>query len=71
MKKPIGVIGAGSFGTAISGLLAKNNDVLLFSRRKEAVEQINKKHVSYGAILPDNVTATDNLQEIADRKSVV
>jgi glycerol-3-phosphate dehydrogenase (NAD(P)+) len=71
MKKPVGVLGAGSFGTAISGLLAKNNDVLLFSRRKEAVDQINKKHVSYGAILPDNVTATDNLQEIAERCDVI
>jgi glycerol-3-phosphate dehydrogenase (NAD(P)+) len=71
MKKPIGVIGAGSFGTAISGLLAKNNDVLLFSRRAEAVEQINKKHVSYGSILPNNVIATDNLQEIAEKCDVI
>ncbi len=70
-KKAIGVIGAGSFGTAISGLLAKNNDVLIFSRRQEAVEQINKKHVSYGALLPNNIVATNSLEEIADRCDLI
>jgi glycerol-3-phosphate dehydrogenase (NAD(P)+) len=70
-KKPVGIIGAGSFGTAIAGLLAKNNDVLIFSRRKEAVEQINKKHVNYGAILPDNVVATDNLEAITQQCDLI
>jgi glycerol-3-phosphate dehydrogenase (NAD(P)+) len=41
--KPIGVIGAGSFGLAVANLLAENNKVLLYARNPDVVHQINKK----------------------------
>jgi glycerol-3-phosphate dehydrogenase (NAD(P)+) len=43
-KQAVGVIGSGSFGTAVSNLLSHNTDVLLFSRQKDLVEAINKDH---------------------------
>ncbi len=39
-----GVIGAGSFGTAIANLLAINMDVLLFSRNPATVTSVNGSH---------------------------
>lgn len=39
-KQTIGVIGAGSFGTAIANLIAENYPVILFARRQEVVDQI-------------------------------
>ncbi|MEL6867118.1 MAG: NAD(P)H-dependent glycerol-3-phosphate dehydrogenase [Bacteroidota bacterium] len=66
IKKPIGVIGAGSFGTAISNLLAYNVDVLLFSRKKELVYKINQEHRHMGVELSQRIQATNNLQSIAE-----
>ena len=41
---PVGVIGAGYFGTAVANLLAHNTDVLLYSRRESVVNEINTNH---------------------------
>jgi glycerol-3-phosphate dehydrogenase (NAD(P)+) len=66
-KFPVAVIGAGSFGTAVSNLLAENGEVLFYSRRPEAVEIINKERKNNGQDIHPNVTATNDMQEIADR----
>ncbi|MCU0347235.1 MAG: hypothetical protein MUC59_09835, partial [Saprospiraceae bacterium] len=39
-----GVIGSGSFGTAVANLLAINSDVLIYSRKEKLVEAINTEH---------------------------
>jgi glycerol-3-phosphate dehydrogenase (NAD(P)+) len=62
--KPIGVIGAGSFGTAVADLISKNRQVLLFSRRNEVVEAISRGERHYGIQLNKNVTATTDLAYI-------
>jgi glycerol-3-phosphate dehydrogenase (NAD(P)+) len=64
---PVGVIGAGSFGTAVSNLLAHNSDVLLFSRKPETVRQINTDRRHYGVKISGRITATSDLEEIARR----
>lgn len=64
---PVGVIGAGSFGTAVSNLLAHNSDVLLFSRKPETVRQINTDRRHYGVQISARITATSDLEEIARR----
>jgi glycerol-3-phosphate dehydrogenase (NAD(P)+) len=43
----VGVIGAGSFGTAIANLLALNSEVILYSRNTQRLNSINTAH-SYG-----------------------
>ena len=37
-RTKVGVIGMGSFGAAISDLLAENTDVLLYSRSQKKIE---------------------------------
>ena len=64
---PVGVLGAGSFGTAIANLLALNADVLLFSRKPEIVEAINRTHFHQGVSLSPRITATGDLEELAQR----
>lgn len=63
-SKVVGVIGAGSFGTAISKLLAENTDVLLYARKPDLVETINEEHVHLGTNLPARIKATDSIEEI-------
>ncbi len=63
----IGVIGAGSFGTAIADLISDNAEVLLYSRQTKIVQQINETHQHFGIQLSENVRATDDLEEMAKR----
>lgn len=70
-KKPVGIIGAGSFGLAMANMLARKNEVLLYARRPEAVEYI-RSHESYkGKPLNDSIIATNNIQELAERCDVI
>lgn len=69
--KPVGVIGAGSFGTAVADLLSKNTDVLLFSRRQEVIDAINSKHTNYGVQLNNRVVATGDLAEITSKCDLI
>ncbi|MDB5226408.1 MAG: glycerol-3-phosphate dehydrogenase [Bacteroidota bacterium] len=66
-KYPVAVIGAGSFGTVVANLLAENGEVLFYSRRKEAVEAINKERSNNGQAMHPNVKATNDMQEIAEK----
>lgn len=66
-KHPVAVIGAGSFGTAVANLLAENGEVLLFSRRKEAVDTINTQRLNNGQAMHQNIRATSDIQEITER----
>ncbi len=66
-SRPVGVIGAGSFGTAIANLLAQNCDVLLYSRKPEKVRQINQHGEHLGVPLASRVRATDDVAEMTGR----
>ena len=68
---PVGVLGAGSFGTAIANLLAYNSDVLLFSRKPETVAHINAQREHLGVKVSDRVTATNDLEELARRCTLI
>ncbi len=65
--RPVGVIGAGSFGSAISNLLALNTDVLLYSRNQELVEVINRthQHPTLDVKIAERVRATADMAELA------
>ena len=71
--KKIGVIGAGSFGTALATVLAgKGHDVTVWARKREQVENIiqtrENSHYLPGVKLPDKIKFTDNLKEAAADK---
>lgn len=64
-----GVIGSGSFGTAVANLLAINTDVLIFSRRDDLVQAINEehRHPVFNLSLSERIRATSDPQEIAEK----
>ena len=67
----IGVIGTGSFGTAVSNLLAEHNRVLLYTRKKEKVEAINTSREFRGQKLHPNIILTDSPEELATQCNLI
>ena len=44
MSTPTAVLGAGSFGTCLASLAAREHDVKIWARRAEVTESINRDH---------------------------
>jgi glycerol-3-phosphate dehydrogenase (NAD(P)+) len=65
----VAVIGAGSWGTAVACLTARNATTWLWARRTELAEQIDRDHRN-GAYLPD-VALPDGLRGTADLEEAV
>lgn len=63
-KTPVGVIGAGSFGTAVANLLAENGPVLLYSRKPDRVTEINQSKKSAGQPIHHHIIATNDIEQI-------
>jgi glycerol-3-phosphate dehydrogenase (NAD(P)+) len=59
-KTKVGVIGAGSFGIAISNLLAINADVLLYSRNEAQLEEMKLRGEGFGQKLAGRIQFTSN-----------
>jgi glycerol-3-phosphate dehydrogenase (NAD(P)+) len=71
-SKPIGVIGAGSFGTAIANILAeKNQQILLYVRTAEKALQIEKIRESAGQTLHENIEIINDLSRIGNECDVI
>lgn len=75
MKK-ITVIGAGSWGTALSMVLADNGySVYLWSHRAEQAAEITKQHTNSkylpGVVLPESIIGTPSLNEALDHTTAV
>ena len=71
VQRPVGVIGAGSFGTAIANLLAYNSDVFLYSRNIDLVNSINASRENLGIHLSASVQATNDLQQLAETRHLL
>ena len=67
MTKLVGVLGSGSFGTAVSQILADNTDVLIYTRRQEIADRINKEHRIKHHELSPRISATTDIQEVGER----
>lgn len=76
MTEKIGILGGGSWGTALGILLAnKGYDVSMWLRNKEQIEEINNSRVNEkylpGAILPSNFKLTNDLEEANFKKDSI
>ena len=59
IKAPVGVIGSGSFGSAIANLLAKNQKVYLHTRNQEVADSII------------NDMLTDGISKLSERDQII
>ncbi len=69
--KPIGVIGAGNFGTVIANILARNRKVLLYARDESTVKKILDKRENRGHKMHKNVLPTSELEYLATQCDVI
>ena len=69
------VIGAGSWGTTVASLAAANTDTVLWARRADVADTINRDHRNHAylgeAALSANLRATDDLTDAAAGADVV
>ena len=70
-KKPIGVIGVGSFGSVIANMLAERNRVLVYARKEEMVDEINNHHTVNGKPMAPAIRATSDPQLICESCDVL
>jgi glycerol-3-phosphate dehydrogenase (NAD(P)+) len=73
---PVGVLGAGSFGTCLAFLCAREHDVRIWARNPEISAAINREHRNPQYLshveLPPDVYATSDLSEaLAERELVI
>jgi glycerol-3-phosphate dehydrogenase (NAD(P)+) len=76
MSEPVGVIGAGSWGTTLAKVLGENGQqTLLWARRAELCEAINDSHENHdylpGFELPATVEATSDLERVCARCQLI
>ncbi|MBX2916136.1 MAG: NAD(P)-dependent glycerol-3-phosphate dehydrogenase [Cyclobacteriaceae bacterium] len=64
-EKPVGVIGAGNFGTVIANILALNRKVFLYTRNEQTAARIKSENQHRGYVLHANVEPVHDLQHIA------
>src|SRR6218665_4011046 len=69
--KPVGVIGAGNFGSVVANLLAQNRRVWLYARDEKVIKQINETRQNRGHGMHANVQATNDLQMLASECDVL
>lgn len=72
----IGIIGAGSFGTALGSILAdKGYDVTLWTRSEDQARSINENHMNTkhmpDLVLPDKLKADTNLIHVVKEKDMI
>ncbi|MCF8277637.1 MAG: NAD(P)-dependent glycerol-3-phosphate dehydrogenase [Flavobacteriales bacterium] len=70
-KVPVGVLGGGSFGSAIANLLAENQPVIMLTRSQDVADSINSTRINRGRTMHENVRATTDVQEVADQCKLI
>jgi glycerol-3-phosphate dehydrogenase (NAD(P)+) len=75
MGLKVAVLGAGSWGTTVASLASHNAPTILWSRRPELADEINRAHTNAryfpGLRLPEDLPATDSIEEAVEHADVV
>lgn len=71
MDKPIGVIGAGNFGSVIANILARNRKVILYARDEKVVRRILDKRENRGHRMHKNILPTDDMAYLASQCDII
>lgn len=67
----IGVVGVGSFGTAIANMLAAKNSVMVYARKQEVVDEINRNHTAQGKPLDPKIVASIHPEEVCQKCDIL
>lgn len=70
-EKCIGVIGVGSFGTAVANMLAEKNQVMVYARKEEVVQEINTIHSAQGKSLNPKIKGTSSPKELCESCRII
>lgn len=70
-NKPVGVIGAGNFGTAVANLLAPRRKVLLYARDESVIREISDNREHRGHKMHANVSPVSDLELLAGSCDVI
>src|SRR5687768_2719622 len=70
-EKPVGVIGAGNFGSAVANLLAPQRKVLLYARDENVVERIKTQRDNRGHAMHPNIEPISDLEEVARKCDIL
>lgn len=75
MALRVAVVGAGSWGTTVASLTARNGPTVLWARRPELAEEIAEEHTNArylpGVTLPEDLAATSDLCEAVSDADVL
>jgi len=71
IKKPIGILGVGSFGTVLANIIAEKHSVILYARKKETIDNININKIHRQIPIHQNIKATNDISEITDYCDVI
>jgi glycerol-3-phosphate dehydrogenase (NAD(P)+) len=69
--RPVGVIGAGNFGSVIANMLARQRKVILFARDENVIDRIRSTRENRGHVMSTNIEPTSDLQMLARRCDVI
>ena len=69
--RPVGVIGAGNFGSAVANLLARQRKVLLYARDEKVVSRIQEGLPNRGYVMDKNVIPTNDLSDLGEQCEVI
>jgi glycerol-3-phosphate dehydrogenase (NAD(P)+) len=69
--KPVGVIGAGNFGSAVANLLAPQRKVLLYARDEAAIKRIVDKRENRGHKMHPHVEPVGDMELIARNCDII
>lgn len=69
--KPIGVIGAGSFGSAVASMLAERKQVYLYARNEHTVKRILETRENKGHKIHKKVIPTSDLKKVAEECDII